>query len=84
MSDKIKERPMAMIGRILAVCCDRGDKIFDLGGNLLGIVDDRKPVVNEPCGTVYLSKDDWEAAKRALPQRPSETLPGLPGGRSVH
>lgn len=81
---EVVERPMAMIGNVLAVCVEPGTKIFDLAENLLGIVEDRKPVVNHPAKTVYLSTNDYEAAKRALPPRPPETLPGLPGSRTTH
>lgn len=79
--DVIKARPMAMIGKVLAVCVEPGTKIFDLYTNeLLGIVGNREPVYNLPAKTVYLSTDDYEAAKRALPPAP-KVLPGLPGGK---
>lgn len=80
---EVVERQQAMIGKVLAVCVEPGTKIFDMSETLLGIVEDRKPVYNLPAKTVYLSTNDYEAAKRALPPRP-KTLPGLPGGRTTH
>lgn len=76
-------RQQAMIGKVLAVCVEPGTKIFDMGEQLLGIVEDRKPVYNLPASTVYLSTNDYEAAKRALPA-PPKVLPGLPGSRTAH
>jgi hypothetical protein len=79
--DVIKARPMAMIGKVLCVCVEPGTQIFDLySGDLLGTVGDREPVINQPANTAYLSTNDYEAAKRALPAAP-KTLPGLPGGK---
>lgn len=51
--------------QLLLVEVARGDKVFDasLPPKLLGTVDDRQPVINGD--TVYLSRDDWEAAKQA-------------------
>ena len=70
-------RPQAMIGNVLAVCVEPGTKIFDINTEeLLGVVADRLPVVNHPAKTVYLSTNDYEAAKRALPPPPKK-LPGL-------
>lgn len=63
-------RPMAMIGKVLVVMCQPGDKIFDLSEEpekLLGIVMTGRPVVNHKASTVYLSPDDYRAAKAALP-----------------
>lgn len=63
-------RPMAMIGKLLCVCCQPGDKIFDTSVEpevLLGIVQDRMPVINHKASTVYLSENDYRAAKAALP-----------------
>lgn len=80
---EVVERPQAMIGNMLAVCVEPGTKIFDMAEQLLGVVEDRKPVVNHPAKTVYLSTNDYEAAKRVLPPRP-KVLPGLPGGRTTH
>lgn len=71
----VKERRQAMIGNILVVEVEPGSKIFDVvTEKLLGIVEDRKPVVNGM--TTYLSTNDYEAAKRALPAAPKK-LPGL-------
>lgn len=78
---EVVERDMAMIGNVLAVSVEPGTKIFDMTETLLGIVEDRKPVYNLPASTVYLSTNDYEAAKRALPAAP-KVLPGLPG--SIH
>lgn len=70
MDDPIKGRDMAMIGKILAVSVEPGTQIFDLEtGNRLGIVADRMPVANHRTSTVYLSTNDYQAAKRALPNR---------------
>lgn len=63
-------RPMAMIGKLLCVSCEPGTKIFDISTEpetLLGIVMDRHPVINHKAHTVYLSTDDYRAAKAALP-----------------
>lgn len=78
---EVAARRQAMIGNVLAVCVEPGTKIFDMAEQLLGIVEDRKPVVNHPAKTVYLSTNDYEAAKRALPPA-QHVLPGLPGGRN--
>ena len=67
-------RPMAMIGKLLVIGCNPGDKIFDTSvepEKLLGIVMDRIPVVNHKANTVYLSMDDYRAAKAALPVIPA-------------
>lgn len=65
----VKERRVAMIGKVMCVQCDPGDKIFDLENEkLLGIVMDRVPVINHKTNTVYLSHDDWLAAEAALPK----------------
>lgn len=69
---EIIQRPMAMIGKVLAVSCPQGTPIFDLGGNLLGHVADRKPVYNG--NTVYLSTNDYNAAKAALPAAPKKII----------
>lgn len=67
---EIKQRRMAMIGKVAAVSVEPGTKIFDLEGEkLLGIVMDRCPVINGQ--TVYLSTDDWDAARDALPGAPT-------------
>lgn len=72
---QVKRRREAMIGKVHVVEVDAGDKIFDLfTGKLLGIVEDRKPVIHGM--TTYLSVNDYEAAKRALPAAPKK-LPGL-------
>lgn len=76
---KIKQRRMAMIGKVLAIQVEPGTQIFHPGtGERLGIVGDRQPVYNHDDNAVYLSTDDWLAAKAALPE-PDKTkkLPGL-------
>jgi hypothetical protein len=66
---EVKARRQAMIGEILCVQCDPGDKIFDLyTEKLLGIVMDRHPVINYPAKTCYLSTNDFLAAEAALPK----------------
>lgn len=72
---EVKLRRQAMIGNILVVEVEPGTKVFDaLTEKLLGVVEDRKPVYNGK--TTYLSTNDYEAAKRALPAAPKK-LPGL-------
>lgn len=63
--DEVVFRPRAMIGNVMAVCVPQGTPIFNLAGEMLGYVADRKPVVNGD--TVYLSTNDYNAAKKALP-----------------
>lgn len=66
--EKITPRRMAMIGKVLAVQVPPGTMIFDpITGERLGIVGDRMPVINHRDSTIYLSTDDWLAAKNALP-----------------
>jgi hypothetical protein len=68
---EIKERRMAMIGKVLAVQVEPGTKIFcPRTGDLLGIVADRQPVINHDDNAAYLSTDDWNAAEAALPKKP--------------
>jgi len=75
MSDKVKPRRQAMIGKVLVVEVDPGTKIFDLfTGKLVGMVLNGKAVPNGH--TVYLTTDDYNAAKAALPAAPKK-LPGL-------
>lgn len=72
--ENIIVRPMAMIGKVLCVACDPGDKIFDLSEvpeKLLGIVLPGVPVVNHKAKTVYLTHDEYKAAKAALPVSPA-------------
>lgn len=76
MTDVIHQRNMAMIGKVLCVEVEQGTKIFDANEKLLGIVSDRNPVFNGM--TCYLSVNDYQAAKAALPAPPRK-LPGLPG-----
>lgn len=65
--DEIKPRRQAMIGdNILAVAVEPGEKIFDVEGKFLGIVFNKHPVVNGQ--TIYLSNDDYDAARDALPK----------------
>jgi len=78
---EVVERDMMMIGNVLAVSVEPGTKIFDVGENLLRIVEDRKPVIDGQ--TAYFSTNDYQAVKRVL-SAPSKVLPGLPGSRSVH
>lgn len=78
MTDVIHQRNMAMIGKVLCVEVEQGTKIFDANEKLLGIVSDRNPVVNDM--TCYLSVNDYQAAKAALPAPPRK-LPGLPGNQ---
>lgn len=79
---EVKERRQAMIGNVHVVEVEPGTKVFDfLTEKLLGIVEDRKPVINGK--TAYISTNDYEAAKRALPAAP-KTLPGLPGSPTKH
>ena len=67
---EIVDRPRAYIGNVLVVCCPPGTVIFDLlTERPLGVVMDRHPVINGQ--TCYLSTDDYEAAKRALPPGPT-------------
>lgn len=83
---EIKTRRMAMIGKVLAIQVEPGTKIFHPGtGKLLGTVGNRMPVVNHDDNAVYLSTDDWFAAKAALPaaEKKDRPLPGL-GGGSIH
>lgn len=75
--DNIIIRPMAMIGSVLCVSCAPGDKIFDVSEvpeKLLGIVMNGIPVVNHKAKTVYLSHDDYKAAKAALPVNPAPPM----------
>lgn len=59
---------MALIDEVLCVSVEPGTPIFDLiTEKLLGHVSDGHPVING--STCYLSTDDYEAAKRALPKR---------------
>lgn len=68
---EIKQRRMAMIGKVLAIQVEPGTKIFHPHTEqLLGIVGDRQPVINHDDNAVYLSTDDWLAAKAALPEKP--------------
>jgi hypothetical protein len=68
---EIKQRRMAMIGKVLAIQVEPGTKIFHpLTEKLLGIVADRQPVINHDDNAVYLSTDDWNAAQAALPAAP--------------
>lgn len=68
---EIKQRRMAMIGKVLAIQVEPGTKIFHPHTEaLLGIVGDRMPVYNMDDNAVYLSTDDWNAAKDALPAAP--------------
>lgn len=70
----VKHRQMANMGKLLLVRVDPGEKIFDvkadLKGNLLGepvllgVVMNRFPIINGL--TVYLSNDDYDAAKSAM------------------
>lgn len=77
---EVVARRMAYVGKVLLVEIPQGEKVFDiLTGALLGTVEDRKPVING--NTCYISPNDYEAAKRALPAAP-KILPGLPG--TVH
>jgi len=67
MKQQIKKRRQAMIGGVLAIAVEPGEKVFDLANplapKLLGIVGNGMPVVNEPAKTVYLSNDDYDAGK---------------------
>ncbi len=64
--DGIKLRRMARIGNVLAVAMPQGTQVFDpVTGAYLGVVSDRNPVINGQ--TCYLSDNDYDAAKRALP-----------------
>jgi hypothetical protein len=74
--DLIRARRTAMIDDgttyIQIVSCDPGDKIFDTSGEkeiFLGIVLNGKPVINAKALTAYLSHDDYDAAKAAIPNR---------------
>lgn len=70
---EVKPRQQAMIGDVLAIRVEAGTKIFcSLTADLLGIVGNRMPVVNIKDKAVYLSEDDWDAAKAALPPKPPE------------
>lgn len=71
---EVKHRRMAMIGKVLAIQVEPGTKIFHpVTEVLLGIVGDRMPVINHDDNAVYLSTDDWNAAKDALPAAPKKT-----------
>lgn len=62
---------------LLVVQMDRGDKVFDtsvIPEKLIGTVDDKHPVINGE--TVYLSKDDFEAAVQATKDLGSYTIDG--------
>lgn len=74
MTEVIKQRNIAMIGKVLCVEVEQGTKIFDATEKLLGVVRDRHPVINGE--TCYLSVNDYQAAKAALP-KPPRKLPGL-------
>lgn len=68
------ERAMAFVDDILLVRCEPGSKIFDIRDGkevFLGIVGNRMPVINGM--TCYLSEDDYDAAKDALPNRNLKT-----------
>lgn len=68
---EIKQRRMAMIGKVLAIQVEPGTKIFHPQTEaLLGIVGDRMPVINFQDNAVYLSTDDWLAAEATLPKPP--------------
>lgn len=80
---EIKKRRAAWIGnpdgplkkRVLAIQVEPGTQIFHPDtGDLLGTVGDRMPVYNLQAGTVYLSTDDWFAARKALPAAPKKTF----------
>lgn len=83
---EIKQRRMAMIGKVLAIQVEPGTKVFHPAtGDLLGIVGDRQPVMNYDDNAVYLSTDDWLAAEAALPKPDKSKKTLLPGlGGSVH
>lgn len=75
MSDKIVERRRALIGDVQLVSVPPGEKIFDLSRKLprlLGTVQNGRPIINGQ--TCYLSTDDFNRAKDALPARPKFTL----------
>ena len=77
MTDTIKERRMALIGEVLCIAMPPGEKVFNLyTGELIGIVMSGVPVVNIEARTAYLSNDDYDAAKAALPPAVKK-LPGL-------
>jgi hypothetical protein len=68
---EVKQRRVAMIGKVMAIQVEPGTKIFHpRTEQLLGIVADRQPVYNHDDGAVYLSTDDWLAAEAALPKKP--------------
>lgn len=72
---EIKQRRMAMIGKVLAIQVEPGTKIFHpVTEKLLGIVGDRQPVANHDDKAIYLSTDDWNAAQAALPAAPKKPL----------
>lgn len=57
---------------LLIVSCEPGTTIFDNETDKpLGIVMNRHPVINGR--TAYLSTDDYNAAKAAIPARPKES-----------
>lgn len=64
---EVKRRRQATLAGILVIAVDPGDKIFDTSDPvrpvLLGVVGNGLPVVNEKAKTVYLSNDDYDAAK---------------------
>lgn len=73
---EVKARRQAMIGKVHCIEVEAGTVIFDLVTEKpLGRVEDRKPVVYGD--SVYLSVNDYSAAKAALPAAPM-ILPGLP------
>lgn len=68
----VKQRRTAVISdgknEVQIVSCEPGDKIFDIRGEkeiFLGIVMNGKPVINGL--TAYLSTDDYDRAKAAIP-----------------
>lgn len=65
--DAVVPRRQAIIGgNVLAIVVPQGTSIFDISGKLLGHVADKKPVVNGQ--TIYLSDNDYNAARDALPK----------------
>lgn len=70
--EPVVAREQAMIGDVLVVKVPIGTPIYDAqSGRLLGIVGNSLPVINGQ--TCYLSEDDYEAAKAALPAAPGVT-----------
>jgi hypothetical protein len=76
---EVVARREAMIGKVHVVEVEPGTKIFNLmTEELLGVVYDGHAIPYPDSYTVYVSVNDYETAKAALPAAPKPSrLPGL-------